>query len=241
VEKKRLSKTLASAGVASRRACEELIFDGRVKVNNQVVLVPQTLVDISVDQILVDGTPVGAVESKVYYILNKPAGYVCSARGNSSTPLVIDLFKDAGCRLFTVGRLDKDTKGLLVVTNDGHFANRVIHPSANIQKEYLAKTDQEITHEHLITISQGTLVEGVYVKPIKVSKVRRGVVKITLSEGKKHEVRLLLQAAGLQVNELTRIRLGHLVLGDIPEGSWRPLTEKEKNAFSDSVDSQAKA
>lgn len=229
--KKRLSKTLAAAGVASRRACEELIFSGRVKVNGEVVLLPQTLVDGKKDVIKVDDQPVSVAEEKVYYLLNKPVGYVCSTRGSGKTKLVLDLFKDVGCRLFTVGRLDKDTEGLLLVTNDGHFANSVIHPSSNIQKEYLAKTDHEITHEHLTTIAQGTLVEGVYVKPLKVSKVRRGVVKVTLSEGKKHEVRLLLQAAGLEVQELTRIRLGELVLGSLPVGSWRPLTEQERNAF----------
>lgn len=231
MEKKRLSKTLAAAGVASRRACEELIFGKRVKVNGQIVVLPQTLVDIATDKITVDDRPIAAVEGKVYYLLNKPEGYVCSAKGGPNTKLVVDLFHETGYRLFTVGRLDKDTKGLILVTNDGHFANSVIHPSANIQKEYLAKTDHEITHEHLLTIGNGTLVEGVFVKPLKVVKVRRNVVKITLSEGKKHEVRLLLQSAGLEVEELTRIRLGHLVLGPLEEGSWRELTEKEKQEF----------
>lgn len=229
--KKRLSKTLAAAGVASRRACEELIFNGQVKVNGQIVLLPQTLVDIHTDKIVVDDKPIVVEEAKVYYLLNKPAGYVCSAKGGPKTKLVIDLFNDLDYRLFTVGRLDKDTEGLLLVTNDGHFANRVIHPSSNIQKEYLAKTDQEITHEHLMTINQGTLVEGVYVRPLKVVKVRRGILKVTLSEGKKHEVRLLLSAAGLEVKELIRIRLGSLVLGSLPVGGYRPLTENEINAF----------
>jgi 23S rRNA pseudouridine2605 synthase len=229
---KRLSKVLAASGVASRRSCEELIFKGRVKVNGEVVLLPQTLVTQGKDKISVDDKSITVEEKKVYYLLNKPVGYVCSTRGGASTKLVLDLFKDANQpRLFTVGRLDKDTEGLLIVTNDGHFANRVIHPSSNIEKEYLAKTDQEITHEHLVAIGHGTLVEGVFVKPLKVVKVRRGVVKVTLSEGKKHEVRLLLNAAGLQVQELTRIRLGSLVLGPLPVGSWRSLTEKEKSAF----------
>lgn len=229
---KRLSKVLAASGVASRRACEELIFKGRVKVNGEVVLLPQTLVNLDKDAVTLDGKSITAEEEKVYYLLNKPAGYVCSTRGGPSTKLVLDLFKDSEeRRLFTVGRLDKDTEGLLIVTNDGHFANRVIHPSSNIEKEYLAKTDQEITHEHLVAIGHGTLVEGCFVKPIKVVKVRRGVVKVTLSEGKKHEVRLLLNAAGLKVEELTRIRLGSLVLGPLPVGSWRHLSESEKKAF----------
>src|SRR4029079_16367544 len=124
-----------------------------------------------------------------------------------------------------------DTKGLLLVTNDGHFANRVIHPSAGIHKEYLAKTDPEITADHRVSISQGTLVEGVFVKPVRVTKVRQGTVKVTVVEGKKREVRLLLEHVGLEVRELTRIRLGGLHLGALPEGQWRPLTEKEKTSI----------
>jgi 23S rRNA pseudouridine2605 synthase len=228
VSKQRLSKALAAAGVASRRACEELIFDGLVKVNDQIVKVPQTLVDLTVDRVMVRNQPIQQVESKVYYLLNKPVGFVCSTRGNGQSKLVLDLFQEEGHRLFTVGRLDKDTSGLLIVTNDGHFANQVIHPSSDIQKEYLVKTDQEVTHEHLVAIGHGTLVEGAFVKPIRVTKVRRGTLKVVIGEGKKREVRLLLDAAGLKVKALTRIRLGGLLLGELPEGAWRPLSEKER-------------
>lgn len=229
--KQRLSKVMAAAGVASRRACEELIFQGKVTVNGQITLLPQTLVDASSDKITVNGLPLKEKESKVYYLLNKPAGYVCSTKGSNQTRLVLDLFEEEGHRLFTVGRLDKETQGLLIVTNDGHFANRVIHPSSNIQKEYVVKVSAEISHEHLLTISQGTLVEGTLVKPLKVEKVRRGTLKIVISEGKKREVRLLMQAAGLEVKELTRVRLGGLRLGPLPVGSWRALSEKEKEVI----------
>lgn len=182
--KNRLSKTLAAAGVASRRACEELIFAGRVKVNGEAVLLPQTLVGPG-DSLSVDGEAVAKAQRKVYYMLNKPEGYICTARRNATTKIVIDLFEGTDERIFTVGRLDKETKGLILVTNDGHFANRVIHPSSNIVKEYLAKTDQEISVEHLKAISSGALVEGVFVKPAHVVKVRRGTLKIAVSEGKK--------------------------------------------------------
>ncbi len=225
--KKRLSKFLAAAGFASRRACEEVIFAGRVEVNGVLTKVPQTLVDEN-DQIVVDGQPVGEEEGKVYYILNKPAGYICSSKRTKQSKIVLDLFEDQPYRLFTIGRLDRDTQGLLLVTNDGHFANQVIHPSFNIHKEYLAKTDQEITANHLAAISNGTLVEGIFVKPIKVTKVRKGTLKVVIGEGKKREVRHLLAAAGLTADELTRIRLGGLHLGPLPVGSWRVLTEKEK-------------
>ncbi len=226
--KQRLSKVLAAAGVSSRRACETLIFDGRVKVNGAVALLPQTMVD-NKDVILVNGEPIKTKVNKLYYILNKPRGYICTTVGGDKSRLVLDLFDGVKERLFTVGRLDKDTEGLIIVTNDGHFANKVIHPSSNIHKEYLAKTDHEVTHEHLIAISQGTLVEGIYVKPIKVTKVRKGTLKITIAEGKKREVRLIMEAAGLTVDELTRIRIGGLHLGDLPVGQYRELTEREKN------------
>lgn len=228
MSKQRLSKVLAAAGVAARRACEELIFKGLVKVNGEVIRLPQTFVDPLVDQIMVENQVIEKPEEKVYYLLNKPAGFLCSTRRTGQAKLVLDLFQEEGHRLFTVGRLDKETQGLLLITNDGHFANQVIHPSANIQKEYLVKTNQEVEYKHLVIISQGTLVEGVFVKPIKVEKVRRGTLKIVISEGKKREVRLLLDAAGLKVKELTRIRVGGLKLGNLPAGSWRPLTEKEK-------------
>lgn len=230
MQKKRLSKVLAAAGIASRRACEEIIFAGDVIVNGKVALLPQTMVDEK-DTILVKGKPLAHEEPKVYYMLNKPEGYICSSKATNRSRIVIDLFHETGLRLFTVGRLDKDTKGLLLVTNDGHFANRVMHPSFDIAKEYLAKTDQDISAEHLKTISRGTLVEGVFVKPLKLSKVRRGTLKVTVAEGKKREVRLLLQAAGLGVEELTRIRIGGLQLGNLPEGSWREMTEREKKAL----------
>jgi 23S rRNA pseudouridine2605 synthase len=226
--KQRLSKILAAAGVASRRACEELIFQGKVKVNGETVLIPQTQVDPSVDEIMVNNEVLKETEEKVYYMLNKPVGFICSTKGNSRAKLVLELFEGEGHRLFTVGRLDKDTQGLLIVTNDGHFANRVIHPSANIQKEYVVKVDAEVTHDHLVAISNGTLVEGVFVKPLRVEKVRRGTIKVVISEGKKREVRVLLASAGLKAMDLTRIRLGGLLLGQLPVGTWRPLTDKEK-------------
>lgn len=227
MSKNRLSKYLVAAGVASRRACEELIFAGRVKVNGSVVLIPQTMVDWN-DRMSVDDKPVTQPEKKVYYILNKPEGYICTARRTNQSKIALDLLEGVQERVFTVGRLDKDTKGLIIVTNDGHFANRFIHPSANIAKEYLAKTNAEITDEHLKAISSGTLVEGVFVKPSHVSKVRKGTLKIAVTEGKKREVRLLLQNAGLEVRELTRIRIGGLHLGPLPEGSFRAMTERER-------------
>lgn len=228
----RLSKYLQQAGIASRRKGEELIFQGKVTVNGAVVLLPETRVDPLKDKVFVEGRPVEAVEEKVYFLINKPKGFLCTSPEAGKGKSVIELFGEEGKRLFTVGRLDKDTEGLLIVTNDGDFANRVIHPSRENEKEYLAKSSSEVTHEHLVKLMKGTTVEGVFVKPLKVEKVRRGTLKITVGEGKKHEVRLLLQGVGLDVVSLTRIRLGSLVLGTLPTGSYRPLTPKEIEQLS---------
>lgn len=224
----RLSKAMAQAGVASRRACEELIFNGHVKVNEKTERVPQTHVVLGKDRILVQGNLIHGFEPKVYYLLNKPGGYICSNQQVGSKKLVIDLFRPLHQRLFTVGRLDRDTTGLLLVTNDGEFANRVIHPSSGIVKEYLVKMQEEISHKDLITLSQGTTIEGGYVVPKSVKKVRRGTLKIAVIDGKKREVRLMVQNAGLTLLSLKRIRLGGLLLGQLAEGTWRDLSEKER-------------
>jgi 23S rRNA pseudouridine2605 synthase len=225
---KRLSKVLASAGIASRRFCEKLIFEGKVSVNGDVVLIPQTLVSLQKDKISVNGSPIKQEEEKVCFILNKPKGYICSNAPMLGKKLVIDLFKTLPYRLFSVGRLDRDTTGLLLITNDGHFANRVIHPSKGLTKEYLIKTTQEITHEHLLCISKGALIENTWIKPVNVTKMRKGTLKIVVREGKKREVRLLVQKANLIILSLHRIRIGPLILGNIAIGDYRPLSEKER-------------
>jgi 23S rRNA pseudouridine2605 synthase len=229
--KKRLSKALAAAGIASRRAAEELIFEGRVTVNGEKILVPQTLVCLKKDTVCVDEVRVRSEERKAYFLLNKPHGYICSNTRIGTKKLVIDLFSAEDLRLFSVGRLDRDTTGLLIVTNDGHFAQKVIHPSARVQKEYLVKCAQEITHDHLRTISEGMYIENGWVKPVKVTKVRKGTIKVIVMEGKKREVRLLVQKAQLDILELSRIRIGNLRLGPLPIGTYRELTEAEKTAL----------
>lgn len=226
--KKRLSKALAAAGISSRRGAEELIFAGRVSVNGKTVLVPQTLVDWETDLISCDGEPVKGEESKATYLLNKPPGFLCTNVRPGKKPIVLDLFPHAKERLYTVGRLDRDSTGLILVTNDGAFANQVIHPSFNIEKEYLVKTLQEITHEHLEILSQGARVDDKWVRPVSVQKVRKGTFTITVKEGKKHEVRIIAERAKLKVIELKRIRIGQLLLGTLPVGAYRPLTEKDK-------------
>ncbi|KAJ0704923.1 putative 23S rRNA pseudouridine(2605) synthase [Helianthus annuus] len=222
----RLSKVLAAAGVASRRSCEELIFDGRVTVNGSVCNTPQTRVDPKKDMIYVNGNRLPKkLPPKVYLALNKPKGYICSA-GESETKSVLSLFNDymkswdkrnpgqPKPRLFTVGRLDVATTGLIIVTNDGEFAQKISHPSSGLSKEYIATIDGPVHKRHLIAISEGTMVDGVRCIPDAVELLpqqpdkTRPRLRIVVHEGRNHEVRELVKSAGLQIYSLKRIRIG---------------------------------
>ena len=200
---------MAQAGIASRRKCEELIFEGKVKVNGKVVLQPQHGVDLAHDLVEVEGKKIKRFEKKVYYLLNKPLGYVCSHNKEVHKKIILDLLPNKE-RLFTVGRLDKDTMGLLIVTNDGQLAERISHPRYEVEKEYLVKTDREILDTDLKKISSGVRIDKVLVCPLSVRKVRKGTLKIVIKEGKKHEVRKLVEQTGLVIHELIRIRIANL-------------------------------
>lgn len=223
MKKNRLSKILAQAGVASRRKCEELIFKGDVTVNGEVITKPQHLTNPAKDKVSIAGEKVHLAKPKVYYLLNKPKGYVCSHDSKLFKNRVVDLLP-SNHRLFTVGRLDKDTTGLLIATNDGNISHRIIHPSFEVQKEYLVKTNFETLPEQLQQISSGVRVENAFVKPLKVTKVRKCTLKITVKEGKKHEVRKLVEQTGLEVKELSRIRIGNLHLGNLEIGRYKQVT-----------------
>ncbi|KAI3793469.1 hypothetical protein L1987_36088 [Smallanthus sonchifolius] len=222
----RLSKVLAAAGVASRRSCEELIFDGRVTVNGSVCNTPQTRVDPKKDMIYVNGNRLPKkLPPKVYLAMNKPKGYICSA-AESQTKSVLSLFNDymkswdkrnpgqPKPRLFTVGRLDVATTGLIIVTNDGEFAQKISHPSSGFSKEYIATIDGTVHKRHLIAISEGTVIDGVHCTPDAVELLpqqpdkKRPRLRIVVHEGRNHEVRELVKSAGLQIYSLKRIRIG---------------------------------
>lgn len=225
--KVRLNKFLSNAGVASRRKCDFLIFSGHVTINDRVVKEPFILVDEGRDFVKVKGECISSVK-KVYFMVHKPLGYLCSCEKKfPGSKLVIDLFSHLPYRLFTVGRLDKETSGLILVTNDGEFANRIIHPSFGITKEYLLKVSRDVSAKNLEDLMEGTIIDGKHVKPVSVSKVRKGTIKIIVKEGKKHEIRLFAEAAKLPLLDLKRIRIGSFVLGGLPYGEYRELTDAE--------------
>ncbi|XP_044509310.1 putative ribosomal large subunit pseudouridine synthase SVR1, chloroplastic [Mangifera indica] len=222
----RLSKVLAAAGVASRRGSEELIFEGRVTVNGSVCNTPQTRVDPASDIIYVNGRRLPKkLPPKVYLALNKPKGYICSS-GEKEFKSVISLFDDyikswdtinpglPRPRLFTVGRLDVATTGLIIVTNDGEFAQEISHPSSKLPKEYIATIDGAVSRRHLIAISEGTVIEGIHCTPDLVELLPRQpdkprpCLRVVVHEGRNHEVRELVKNAGLEIYSLKRVRIG---------------------------------
>lgn len=226
----RISKYLATAGVASRRKCEEIVLQGRVSLNGKTVTELGTQVDPFKDSVLLDGNQIGQRPQMVVYALNKPAGFHCTA-DERVKKRAIDLIASHAPRLFTVGRLDKETEGLILVTNDGALAHKIMHPSFEIHKEYIAKVNKEITHEMLVNLSQGVEVDGFKIIPVKVEKVRKGTVRVVIVDGRKHEVRLLLSAYGLDVLHLQRVRIGGLHMGSMPKGAYRQLSGSEIEAI----------
>jgi len=229
MSEKRLNKILQGAGVASRRKADELITAGKIFVNGKQVKELGYKVDPKKVSIKVGQRRIGAPDSKITYIVNKPEGYVCSNKRQFSENLIFDLIDEKQKRLFSIGRLDKDAKGLILVTNDGDFANQVIHPRSNISKEYIVKVQSDITDFELKTMSRGVYIDSQLVIPHRVSKIRNGCLKIVLKDGKHHEVKKLLEKANLPLLELKRVRIGNLLLGKLKEGSYKILSQNERN------------
>ncbi|MBQ9019269.1 MAG: rRNA pseudouridine synthase [Bacilli bacterium] len=226
----RLQKVIAEAGIASRRKAEELIVNGKVKVNGKVVTELGTKVD-SKDTIEVNNKIIEK-ELKEYYLLNKPRGVITSTSDDKGRKTVIDLI-DTTARIYPVGRLDYDTTGALLLTNDGDFANILTHPKNNIDKVYLAKLNGIIKGEQINKLKDGVMLDNVLVKPsrVKLKKVdpskNTSMVEITVHEGKNHEVKRLFESVGFLVDKLTRERIGIFNLEGLKSGEYRKLTPKE--------------
>ena len=238
----RLQKVLAHAGVASRRKCEKLILQGRVRVNGQVVTQLGTKVDPVQDAIEVDGQPI-ALEEKVYVLLHKPRGYLSDTRDFRGRSSALSLVPDRE-RLYPVGRLDAESEGLLLLTNDGELANRLTHPRYEHQKEYLALVVGRPTEATLRRMRKGVERDGEILRADAVQRLERlgpqaqihdwqeaprGMVwlGITLHVGKKRHIRRMCAALGYSVRRLIRVRIGPLELGDLLVGEWRYLTKRE--------------
>ena len=224
-EGERLQKVLAQAGLGSRRACEELIEEGRVTVNGEVAILGRR-VETAADRVAVDGVIIGVAPGLVHYLLNKPRGVVSTASDPQGRPTVVELVP-SDARVYPVGRLDTDTEGLLLLTNDGELTHRLTHPSFGVEKEYLAEVDGEPSRGALRQLREGVALDDGLTAPAKVSAVGPGVVKLIIHEGRNRQVRRMCEAVGHPVRRLVRTRIGPLRDATLAPGAWRALTIDE--------------
>jgi len=222
--RERLQKALARAGFGSRRKCEDLIADGRVTINGRETLLGDRVTEN--DEVAVDGKVISTKVDLVVYLLNKPAGVVTTAADTHGRPTVTELVPTTP-RVFPVGRLDMDTEGLLLLTNDGELANRLTHPSFGVEKEYLAQVDGNPSRGALRSLRQGVELDDGITAPAKVAAVSPGLIRLVIHEGRNRQVRRMCEAVGHPVTRLVRTRVGPLVDGALPPGQWRTLDTDE--------------
>ena len=226
----RLQKILAAAGLASRREAEELILEGRVEVDGEVVTELGTRVDTSQQTIYVDSQPLPKTK-KTYLAVHKPSGVVCTARDPAGRPRVIDMLPPDTGRVFTVGRLDMDSEGLILVTNDGELANKLTHPKHGVEKVYEVQVAGRVDVEVLKKLRKGMYLAEGFAHPVKVRtkgyRKNSSILEMVLDEGRNREIRRMLARVGHKVQRLTRIAVGPVRLGEMPRGTVRQLTQDE--------------
>ncbi len=225
----RLQKVLAQAGLGSRRTCEELIERRRVKVNGEVAVLGRR-VDPEADLIEVDGAQIGVKAGLVHYLLNKPTGVLTTADDPQGRPTVVELVP-AEPRVFPVGRLDADSEGLLLLTNDGDLTHRLTHPSFGVDKEYLVEVEGEPHRGALSRLREGVELDDGRTAPAKVAQLGDRLLRITIHEGRNRQVRRMCEAVGFPVVRLVRTRIGPLTDRTLPPGGWRALTQDEVRAL----------
>ena len=237
-ESVRLQKVIAGAGLASRRGAEEMIMDGRVEVNGQVVIELGTRV-VPSDVVRVDGARIPAQRHHVYLALNKPRGVVSTMDDPQGRATLAEYIPRKAGRLFHVGRLDTETEGLIVLTNDGDFAQRLSHPSFEIDKTYMVEVEGVVDNPVLKRLTRGLTLEDGFIKPDKVKLVSRSgnktLLELTLHSGRNRVVRRMMQAVGVNVRRLARLRIGPIRLGNLPSGQTRELTQQEIGSLLDSA------
>ncbi len=227
----RLQKYLALCGVASRRHAEQMILEGKVTVNGAQIFELGTKVDENKDQIAVNGVIVKPETEKHYIAYNKPIGEIVSVSDPEGRPTVMDKFRDYPVRLFPVGRLDFDSEGLLLLTNDGDLMQHLLHPSKEINKVYWVKVSNRVSDEEIHRLRNGVAIEGRMTSPAKVRLIRYEafdtILLISIHEGRNRQIRKMIDAIGHQVVHLKRVEFGPVALKDLPSGQWRKLTPEE--------------
>jgi len=232
-EGERLQKVLARVGIGSRRVCEDLIAEGRVRVDGDIAVLGRR-VDPETALIEVDGAPVGVRPDLVHYVLNKPAGVVTTADDPQGRPTVVGLVPDEP-RVFPVGRLDADTEGLLLLTNDGELAHRLTHPSYGVEKEYVAEVEGLPTRAVLRRLREGVELDDGLTAPARATLIDPSVVRLTIHEGRNRQVRRMCEAVGHSVVRLVRTRIGPLADRSLAPGAWRELTGDEVRSLQRAV------
>ena len=232
--KERIQKLLSQRGVASRRQAEQMVLQGRVTCNGAVCAVGQS-VDPEIDMIQVDGSPLPSPQQHVYIMLHKPKGYVTTLSDEKGRKNAAQLVADCGQRVYPVGRLDMDSEGLLLFTNDGEFANKMMHPSHEIDKTYRVEV-KGYTPENYTSLKEPIFLDGRRILPPELQLLSCeddiATMLITIHEGRNRQVRRMCARAGMQVKRLVRIQEGCLRLGDLPCGKWRYLREEEYNSLA---------
>ncbi len=236
----RLQKLIAGTGLASRRKAEELITSGRVTINGSVVRELGTKVDPDRDHVKVDGKHLRAAQPYVYVLLNKPKNVMSTLDDPEGRPTVKDFLRGVTVRVFPVGRLDFDSEGLMLLTNHGDLAQALLHPRYHVPKTYLIKVKGVLNDAEIGTLERGVKLEDGYTAPAKVQKISRAEsnswLEVTIHEGRKHQVKRMLEAVGHVVIKLTRVRMGPLLLGDLAAGEYRFLTDREANRLRETVE-----
>jgi len=227
----RLNKVIAMSGIASRRKADELISLGRVMVNNKVVTMAGTKVIQGIDSIIVDGKALSNVQQKIYVILNKPFGYISTLNDPHGRPIILDLLKDVKKRIFPIGRLDFDSQGLLILTNDGQLAFRLMHPKFHIPRTYKIIINGYLSNKSAVRLEKGIALDDGLTHPAHVRIIKRdkdrSTVRITIFEGRSREIRRMFEALGHKTIKLIRTGYGNLVLGDLKVGKFRHIKELE--------------
>ena len=228
---KRLQTVLAHAGYASRRSSAEIILSGRVTVDGKIVTEKGVKVNPEIQEIKVDGQLLSKEEKKYYFLFNKPKGVISSAKDTHGRTIVTDFFKAFPVRLYPVGRLDKDTTGALIVTNDGDFAHKLSHPSFEINKEYIAVTNKQLKKYEVAELEDGIVIAGKKTSPCQIElldlKGIKAVYKVIIHEGKKRQIRIMFTEKGARVLELERTIFAGIKLGKLIRGGFRKLRESE--------------
>lgn len=228
--KERIQKLISASGYASRRAGEELILKGKVKVNGTVAALGDSA-DPDTDIIEVSGQRLSFENNKTYIMLNKPKGYVTSLDDEKGRPCVAELVKDVGKRVYPIGRLDMNSEGLLLFTDDGDFANMLMHPSFEHTKTYRLTVSEPCSEDALAIMRSELVIDGYKIRPAKASVIKRSkgscLIEVTIHEGRNRQIRKMCECAGLKLTRLLRTEVSGLSLGDLPQGKWRYLTDEE--------------